>query len=274
LFSPENYFQLQQNEDRKKVGILQSAIDNDRLKLYLQPIVPAIANEATAKYEVLLRIVDEKDQIISPGALIPVAEKFDLIQLIDMQVVKKSIDWLQTFLAQGIDVAFSVNLSGNTLSNKSCLTRIASMVRSCELPHNALGFEITETSAIENIDQVSAFIDQLREMGCLFSIDDFGSGLSSYNYLNSLQVDFLKIDGSFVSNILNNQTSFAIVKSINTLSHEMGMKTVAEFVEDNAVANSLRDLNVDYLQGFLYGQPERAEDILDQYQYLQLRSGT
>ncbi len=274
LFSPENYFQQQQNEDRKKVGILQSALDNDRLKLYLQPIVPSAEFEGTSKYEVLLRIVDENDQIISPGELIPVAEKFDLIQLVDMQVVEKSIDLLQTFLSQQIDVAFSVNLSGNTLSNCSCLKRIVSLVRSSKLPAGALGFEITETSAIESIDLVSKFIEQLQAMGCRFSIDDFGSGLSSYSYLNSLPVDYLKIDGSFVSGILEDQTSMAIVKSINTLSHEMGMKTVAEFVEHDNVANALRDINIDYLQGYLFGQPRRAEEILAQFQSLQLRSGT
>ena len=274
LFSPENYFQQQQNEERKKIGILQSAIDNDRLKLYLQQIVPSGAMENTAKYEVLLRIVDQNDQVISPGELIPVAEKFDLIQLVDMQMVQKSITLLKTFLDQHFDVAFSVNLSGNTLSNSSCLKRITNLVRSSQLPANALGFEITETSAIESIDLVSKFINQMRGMGCQFSIDDFGSGLSSYNYLNSLQADFLKIDGSFVSKVLDDQTSLAIVKSINTLSHEMGMKTVAEFVEYDEVADTLRDINIDYLQGYLFGQPLRAEEILAQYQDLQLKSGT
>jgi diguanylate cyclase (GGDEF)-like protein len=274
LFSPDNYFQQQQNQERRKVAILQSAIDNDRLKLYLQPIVPAGAFEGTVKYEVLLRIVDENDQIIAPGELIPVAEKFDLIQLIDMHVVQKAITLLQCFLEQQFDVNFSVNLSGNTLSNNTCLRRIASLVRASELPDGALGFEITETSAIESIDQVSAFITQMRDMGCLFSIDDFGSGLSSYNYLNSLHADYLKIDGSFVSKILTDQTSFAIVKSINTLSHEMGMKTVAEFVEHDAVADTLRLINIDYLQGYLFGQPQRAEDILEQYQQLRRDTGT
>jgi len=274
LFSAENSLQHQQNEERKKVIILQSALDNDRLKLFLQSIVPSSSNDSTIKYEVLLRVVDDNDQIISPGELIPVAEKFDLIQMIDMQVVQKSIDLLQAFLSQQINISFSVNLSGNTLSNSSCLKRIASLVRSKNLPAGSLGFEITETSAIENIKLVSKFIDQLRGMGCQFSIDDFGSGLSSYNYMNSLKVDYLKIDGSFVSTILSNQTSFAIVKSINTLSHEMGMKTVAEFVESDEVATTLRELNIDYLQGFLFGRPARAEDILNQYQDPQRKSGT
>lgn len=266
LFSTENYFHQQQAEERKKVGILQSAIDNDRLKLYLQPIVPSGTAEETIKYEVLLRIVDEDDQIISPGELIPVAEKFDLIQLVDMQVVHKSVDLVKTFLERQINVSLSINLSGNTLSNNACLRRIKHLVRSSALPAGALGFEITETSAIQNISLVSRFIEQLRGMGCKFSIDDFGSGLSSYNYLNELQADYLKIDGSFVSKIPGDKTSLAIVKSINTLSHEMGMKTVAEFVESELVANTLRDINIDYFQGYLYGKPERADDILDRYQ--------
>jgi diguanylate cyclase (GGDEF)-like protein len=266
LFSPENYFHQQQTEERKKVGILQSAIDNDRLKLYLQPIVPSGKAETTSKYEVLLRIVDQDGQIISPGELIPVAEKFDLIQLVDMQVVHKSVELVKAFLSRQVDVALSINLSGNTLSNSACLRRIARLVKSSDLPAGALGFEITETSAIQNIRLVSHFIEQLRSMGCTFSIDDFGSGLSSYNYLNSLQADFLKIDGSFVSKIPHDKASLAIVKSINTLSHEMGMKTVAEFVESELVATTLREINIDYFQGFLCGRPERADDILARHQ--------
>lgn len=274
LYSANNYLQAQQGAELETLRVLQSAMDEDRIALYLQAIVAAQPDNNADKYEILLRVIDEHGNIVSPGALIPTAEKHGLMPLVDTIVVEKSINVVKEFVGQGANVSFSINLSGNTLGNEKALCKIASLVKRHALPAHSLCFEITETAAINSLDPVVSFMAELKQHGCQFSLDDFGSGLSSYGYLESLNVDYIKIDGSFIKKITSEKTSQAIVKSINTLSHEMGIKTVAEFVENCEIADSVIAMNIDYLQGYHYGRPAAIADVLDLYSAPSRATGT
>lgn len=262
LYSRQNPFHRQQNEELSIVKLLNDSLNNNGLKLFLQPQIPTHKSDLPHKFEVLLRVWDS-NKLIPPGDLIPVAEKYDRMQHIDLWVLENSISNLKNFAAAGVNSAFSVNLSGNTLSDESCLEKIAQLVERSNIEPGSLCFEITETTAIKGIDKAINFIEHLKKFGCEFSLDDFGSGLSSFSYLNALDVDYLKIDGSFVKYIEKDHASRAIVKSFNTLGHEMGMKTVAEFVENEEIASLLTSIGIDYLQGYEVGRPQAIEEWLD-----------
>ncbi|MFK7853511.1 MAG: EAL domain-containing protein, partial [Granulosicoccus sp.] len=265
VYCANNQIQAQQSAELATLRVLQSAVDEDRIELYLQAIVAAQSDDEADKYEILLRVVDEHGSIVSPGALIPTAEKYGLMALVDLYVVEKSINVVKEFVDQGLMVSFSVNLSGNSLGSEKTLSKLVELVKRHALPAHSLCFEITETAAINSLDPVVSFISELKQHGCQFSLDDFGSGLSSYGYLESLDVDYIKIDGSFIKKITSEKTSQAIVKSINTLSHERGMKTVAEFVENYEIADSVIAMDIDYLQGYHYGRPSTVADVLELY---------
>ncbi len=274
VFSEQNSFLVQQTIEVDKLKRLKSAIDNERISLYLQPIVAVEDPTSSSKYEVLLRLIEESGEVVGPGEFIEVAEKYDLMQEVDLIIVERSLHLLREFHRQGAAVAFSINLSGNSLSNVSILQEIVNRVsRNQDLADN-ICFELTETAAISSLDIVVEYIGILRELGCKFALDDFGTGLSSYNYINALKVDYLKIDGSFIRSMLEEPTSLAIVKSINTLSHEMNLRTVAEHVSSEELASALVEINVDYLQGFHYGKPVAIEALLSKYTAEMDRTGT
>lgn len=262
LYSHHNPFHRQQNEELSIIKLLNDSLNNNGLNLFLQPQIPTQQTDLPHKFEVLLRVWDN-DRLIPPGDLIPVAEKYDRMQQIDLWVLENSISNLKKFSAAGVDCAFSVNLSGNTLSDEYCLSRISHLVENSQIEPGTLCFEITETTAIKGIEKARNFIKHLKQCGCEFSLDDFGSGLSSFSYLKSLDVDYLKIDGSFVKNIEQDYASRAIVKSFNTLGHEMGMKTVAEFVENDTIATLLTEIGIDYLQGYGVGKPQDIDQWFD-----------
>ena len=273
-YSEQNSFQTQLNNEFEKLQQLRSAHDNGRLALFLQPIVSTDKDKMPNRFEALLRMHDEDNNWISPGEFIPIAEKFDMMPVIDYWVVNQAIAYLADFHDHGQSVSIAVNLSGNTLSNRTCMARLAELVKSSHIQAHNLCFELTETAAIQELETVSEFIQDMRELGCTFALDDFGSGLSSYGYLSSLALDYLKIDGSFVCNIENNPTSKAIVKSFITLSHEMGLKTVAEFVENAEIAQVLTDMGIDFMQGYAFGKPQEFEAWQDLYGAEQKLTGT
>lgn len=274
VFSEKHSFLAHERVEADTLRRLKLAVEEDRLALYLQPIVATAEPDNVIKYEVLLRILDESGDVIAPGEFIPVAEKYDVMQDIDLIVVEHSLSYLREFHERGAFVAFAINLSGNSLSNASVLQRIVDRVKENQDLANSICFEITETAAINSLALVIEHIEILRNLGCTFALDDFGTGLSSYNYLNSLKVDYLKIDGSFIKSMLDEPSSMAIVKSINTLSHEMNMCTVAEHVSDLKLVDALIDINVDYLQGFYYGKPTAIEDVLSATTTEAYRTGT
>jgi len=259
IYMYDEYFQDPVSLELKQVNLLRHAMDNDGLMLYLQPIKSIQFERSHTHFEVLLRLSDEHGKVMSAGEFIPVAEKYDLMQHLDKWVLHGSLREFAKMKAQGLDVSFSINLSGNTLSNKDSASLYQGIITQSSIDPRMLVFEVTETVAIKNIETAKKFIKEMKLFGCQFSLDDFGSGLSSFGYLKELSVDYLKIDGSFVKDMINDPTCRAIVSAFNQLSHELGMKTVAEFVEDSETESMLRELGIDFAQGYGVGKPQLAQ---------------
>ncbi|WP_084186832.1 EAL domain-containing protein [Andreprevotia chitinilytica] len=240
------------------LSTLRQAAETNRFKLHYQPIVPTLGQHAIPHYEVLLRLEDEKGRLISPGAFIPAAERYDLMATIDRWVVAHVLDELSIRQARGeVLPELSVNLSGKSL-NRQTLAFVLERLDENPVPADRICFEITETSAIANIKESSLFIEALRARGCRFALDDFGSGFSSFTYLKTLNVDYLKIDGSLVRDVAEDDVSRQMVLAVNRIAHAMGRKTIAEYVENEAIVRVLQEIGVDYLQGFHIGRPEPA----------------
>jgi diguanylate cyclase (GGDEF)-like protein/PAS domain S-box-containing protein len=250
------------------VARLNEAFERRHFRLYAMPIV-RLGGAPEAHDEVLIRIVNEQGALTLPDAFIPAAERYDLMLAIDRWVIQavcqhiKSVrDALPALAAfeeshRRAPALFSVNLSGMSLSDPGLLDYITNQFVDNEIAPEQICFEITETAAIANLPGAQGFISALKGLGCRFSLDDFGSGLSSFGYLKALAVDYLKIDGVFVRDIASNPVNRALVKAINEVGHVMGLLTVAEYVEDDATLEVVRALGVDYAQGYAVG-PLRA----------------
>ncbi len=236
---------------------LQHALEEDRLCLEQQPIValdPARGGEA--HYELLVRMRGEDGALIPPGQFLPAAERYNLTGRLDRWVVRHAFAALagSPVRAAGSDVC-SINLSGHSLGDDEFLAFVIEEFERSGVAPGRIVFEVTETAAISNLARASRFMGALKDIGCRFALDDFGSGLSSFGYLKTLPVDFLKIDGMFVKDILVDPIDHAMVKCINEIGHVMGKRTIAEFVENDAVRERLAALGVDYVQGYGVGRP-------------------
>ena len=253
-----------QHSERQWISRIHRALAENSFRLYSQKIVPSNADSTTQHYEVLLRLLDENGKIILPMAFIPAAERYDLMPLIDQWVV-------QTFLATYAQYSqshlinhphlhkniYTINLSGATINNNQFLDFFQEILVQYQVPTESLCFEITETVAIANLNQAVQLIKSLKRLGCSIALDDFGSGMSSLTYLKNLPVDYLKIDGSFVKNIVSNQVDYATVDYFNRISHMMGIQTIAEFVENDVILNKLQQIGIDYAQGYGIEMPSR-----------------
>lgn len=260
IYIYDEYFQNPQVLEIKQVNVLRGAMDNNELLLYLQPLKSLKGNSDSMRFEVLLRLLGDDKQPVSAGVFIPVAEKYDLMQTLDRWVIEQSLIRLSALHAQDLKVSFAINLSGNTLNNPKSIAMCETMLREhCTHPEQVC-FEITETSAIKNLADARKFIDRIKLLGCKFALDDFGSGMSSFGYLKSLPLDYLKIDGEFVRAMQTDPTSRAIVSAFNSLSHELGMETVAEFVEDATTVSLLMEMGIDFVQGFGVGVPRSIDE--------------
>ena len=254
----------QRQGEMRWVARIQRALDDDRFELYVQPIAPvAKPNSAPVYYEVLLRMLDEQDRIVLPGAFLSAVERYNLSARLDNWVIRNAFDWLvgHPDCMRGLDL-ISINLSGHSLGDSQLMGYIIERFKEGHIPPDKICMEITETAAITNLTSATRFIKMLKEWGCRFALDDFGSGLSSFAYLKNLPVDFLKIDGLFVKDILDDPIDYAMVKSINEIGHVMGKKTVAEFVDSEAVLSSLAVIGVDYAQGYAVGKPQPIDGIV------------
>jgi diguanylate cyclase (GGDEF)-like protein/PAS domain S-box-containing protein len=242
------------------VGKINHALEDGRFFLLRQPIVPLndrLSCEGIRYYEILLRMQDKDGKTVSPGLFLPAAERYHLASRIDRWVVETSLRYLcESSSADKVEEKYAINLSGQSLTNKELLKDIASIVKNARLPRTEICFEITETAAISNLKNARIFIEELKALGCTFSLDDFGRGLSSFGYLKTLPVDYLKIDGEFVRDILLDRIDLAMVKSINEVAHAGGKLTVAEFVESEEIARVLTKIGIDYAQGYYFGKPE------------------
>jgi len=247
--------------DMQWVSRISSALEENRFHLYAQPIMN-IENSETTHYELLLRMEDEAGAIIPPGAFLPAAERYNLISKLDRWVINTAFQWLTDFPESREHISFcSINVSGQNLGDDQFRDYVMEKLKETKIDTSKVCFEITETAAIANLSNAMDFIITLKSMGCLFALDDFGSGVSSFAYLKNLPVDYLKIDGMFVKDIVEDPIDFAMVRSINEIGHVMGKKTIAEFVEDDAILDKLRSIGVDYAQGYGIGMPAPLEFI-------------
>jgi diguanylate cyclase (GGDEF)-like protein/PAS domain S-box-containing protein len=236
---------------------LMEALDKDGLVLVFQPIV-GVANRKVHHYEVLVRMREADGSLISPGKFIPAAEQFGLIQQVDRHIVSKAIRYLADLPIGMADVGFSINLSGLSVGRQDMYALIEREVREAGIEPTRITFEITETAACEQLNNAMDFIQQIRQLGCQVSLDDFGVGFSSFSYLKHLRADILKIDGSFIRDIHNNNADQLFVKALVDVARGMGMRTIAEFVENEQVYQRVQGLGVDYVQGYYLGKPQQT----------------
>ena len=243
---------------------IQQALRYDEFALHSQTISPTAPTNENYHFEVLLRMTDKDGSIIPPGRFLPPAEQFNLMPIIDRWVIKRTFATLSSAgVAQASDEGIvSINLSGQSLADHDLTSYIIDNIEKYRIAPDCICFEITETTAIHDTKSAQDIFSQLKSIGCKLSLDDFGTGLSSFSYLKNMPVDYLKIDGSFVRNILTDNVSHAMVASINQVGHVMELKTIAEFVENDELATRLKHIGVDYLQGYGIAKPVSMIDYL------------
>ena len=238
---------------------INNALEEDRFELFRQTIQPLQGDEEGAHYEILLRMRDENGGIISPGLFIEAAERYGITPSIDRWVLRSAFRWLVSEADERERLSLcSINLSGQSLGDEKFLPFVIDQFQMSGLDATKICFEITETAAIASYSQANRFINALKELGCKFALDDFGTGLSSFGYLKHFPVDFLKIDGSFVKEILHDPIDREMVRSINEIGHLTGKQTIAEFAENEEIITMLRGMGIDYAQGYGVSEPKRV----------------
>jgi len=238
---------------------IQRALAEDRFVLFHQEIRP-LASGVRPFHEILLRMLDEEGKLIPPGRFIPIAEEHDLATAIDLWVVRQTLKLLSRGAAPALaEATIAINLSGRSLGDEGFLEEIKGAILESGIETGRLYFEITETAAVANMADANRFIASLKDMGCRFVLDDFGSGFSSFAYLKNLPVDLLKIDGEFVRSMEGDATNRAMVASVNQIGQVMGLGTIAEWVENEATYELLREMGVDFVQGYFVHRPEVAD---------------
>ena len=243
---------------------LNDALENDRIVLHAQRIQSLDAGLKQSKYEILVRMEDKSGQLVPPGLFIPSAERFGVMPRIDKYIIEHlfSNPLFKQHPAILERVQFSINLSGATLNDADFFEFLKDAFARHQISPPSICFEITETATIGNFTHAIEFISKVRRLGCEFSLDDFGSGLSSFAYLQNLPIDYLKIDGSFVRDIAENEVNRAFVQAINQIGKVMGIKTIAEFVEDGAILRTLGEIGIDFAQGYHVHKPAHIDRVL------------
>ena len=236
---------------------IQQALAEDRFRLYWQRIQPVSHAEAgEPRGEVLLRMLDESGRLVLPGSFLPAAERYGLMLAIDRWVVQHSVAALATREEDEPGAVFSINISGHSLGSNEFLDFVSDALDARGVRGDRVCFEITETSAASELGHALRFIDSLKGRGCRFALDDFGTGLSSFSYLKTLPIDYLKIDGAFVAGLMTNDVDKAMVEAVHHIGHMMGLETIAECVDRDAILPVLRRIGVDYAQGYALGHPQ------------------
>jgi diguanylate cyclase (GGDEF)-like protein/PAS domain S-box-containing protein len=266
IYTPEDKELAQRHGEIGWVARIQKALDEQRFVLYSQEIRPLGNNpEPGRHHELLLRMVED-DKLIPPMAFIPAAERYGLMPLLDRWVIKTAFAHHAANYLPGDSVGLcAINLSGTTICDERFPDFVREQFALHKVPPNGICFEITETAAIANLSQAAIFIQELKEIGCRFSLDDFGSGMSSFAYLKHLPVDFLKIDGGFVKEMMTDRIDHAMVESINHIGHVMGIQTIAEFVENDEILAALRKIGVDFAQGYRIEKPQPLTQIASKW---------
>jgi diguanylate cyclase (GGDEF)-like protein/PAS domain S-box-containing protein len=251
------------HEEMKWVSRITSAVEDNRLELFFQPIIGIAADNGSSRghYELLLRMRDESGALVQPDQFIPAAERYNMMSTLDRWVIREALTELadRSNDTGAARFTLAINLSGTSLSEDRFLEFVINELESHELPDGAICFEITETAAISNLARVIHFMQALKKLGCKFSLDDFGSGLSSFTYLKNLPVDYLKIDGQFISNVVDDSVDESMVRAISEVGHAMGIQTIAERVETKDVLDKLASLGVAFAQGYYIARPASVQ---------------
>jgi diguanylate cyclase (GGDEF)-like protein len=246
-------------EEAATIAQIEKTLDSKNFVLQAQPIAhtkPAPGQEPVEHFEILLSIADDEGVLHSPQEFIISAERFGFMTQVDRWVVKQVFTWISKMMdEQKVVPNLAINLSGNSITDDNFMEYLFEQISEFGVGTSKICFEITETGTIANMVKAIDFVNEFKNIGCKFSIDDFGTGLASHSYLRDLPVDYVKIDGSFVADIHNNPRDYAMTKSINDLAHFLGQETIAEFAESEAVIEKLREIGVDYIQGWGVGRP-------------------
>jgi diguanylate cyclase (GGDEF)-like protein/PAS domain S-box-containing protein len=263
VYSVEDTEFVRRSGEMEWVRQINQALEENRFRLFCQPIAAIEpGRDEKGHYEILLRMVNEEGTLVLPAEFFPAAERYHLASKIDQWVIATTFEWLRHHpnLLDHL-LLCSINQSGHSLGDAAFLEYVNREFEKNGIPGSKICFEITETAAIANFASASRLITDLKKRGCQFALDDFGSGLCSFAYLRALPVDFLKIDGAFVKNIVGDPLDFAMVKSINDMGHVLGKQTIAEFVENRAILDKLREIGVDYAQGYGISSPRPLDDL-------------
>jgi diguanylate cyclase (GGDEF)-like protein len=264
VFQDSDQSIIRRHTDILIIGKLRDALDKDSFRLDAQPILPLRGNYGRPRFELLIRMLGDRGEIIPPGKFLSSAERYQLMPTVDRWVVRRACELLGAHSASvGEDIArFAINLSGQSLQDEEFLDYVVEQIKNSQMPANVLCFELTETATVGNLEKAQHFLRTLQELGCQFALDDFGTGVSSLAYLKDLSVNYLKIDGSFVRDSLTNSRSESMIKAIAQLAKVMCMETIAEYVETDPLRVRMADLGVDYGQGFAMGKAQPLEELL------------
>lgn len=250
---------IQRHEELHWASRIAEALEQNRFRIHAQSIYPLDPDvDNIAHIEILVRMEDENGHLVAPAAFIPAAERYDLMGAVDQHIIRETFKFITEHNSESI--CFSINLSGNSLNDDNLSFFIKQCMKEFDIRTSQVCFEITETSAITNLVKTRKLIEDLQVEGFKFALDDFGSGLSSFSYLKNLPVDYLKIDGSFVRDMVDNKIDHAMVAAINQIGHIMNIKTIAEFVENEDIIEQLQRLGVDFAQGYGISRPKPLSD--------------
>ena len=257
IFRSDDQDLMKRRDEMLWVQQIRQALEDNRFQLYRQNIA-SLANDSRRHSELLLRLLDEDERLVQPGSFIPAAERFGLMPELDRWVVRNALDYIRNNSANGKfsgkDVVF-INLSGATLGDEDFCDFVLDTIKSHNINSASIGFEITETAVISNLSVAINFIERIKNFGCRVALDDFGTGLSTFSYLKAIPADYVKIDGSFIRDMMDDEMDTAIVDAINRICHVAGLKTIAEYVETTDVWNQLGSMGIDYVQGFAVHRP-------------------
>lgn len=261
-YNEDSAFKTNKHEARW-ANRVQAALEEGQFELFAQRIIP-LSEEGLQRAEVLLRLRTESDELVTPGQFLPSAERFHMMGRIDRWVVKKTLSWIEKNINELSHIeSISINLSGQSLNDKTFHKYVTHLIDRVAFDHSKLCFEITETIAITNISDAIQFLELLKQYGVKFSLDDFGSGVSSFGYLKSLPVDYLKIDGQFIKDLTENKIGQATVKCIVEVAEITHKKTIAEWVENEAIEQLLRKMGINFTQGFYNHKPAPIDCLLE-----------
>ncbi len=274
IYSPDSDEVSSHYSDMQRMQRLSEAIDRGAFVLFAQ-VIRAVDWQPGDPFslEYLVRMRANDGGLLNPAAFLPIAERYQMMPQIDRWVLQNAIDLIVNAPPAFAQVDyFSINLSGQSMTDDYFIDFALGLLRDSGVDARRLVFEITETSAVTNFSRAAHLIKVLRDMGCRFALDDFGSGLSSFSYLKNLPLDFIKIDGAFVRDVLTDPVDLETVKAINQVGHTMGLKTIAEYVESKAVLEMLRSIGVDYAQGYHIARPMPFEELINSAHFRQRRS--